>query len=1857
MENSEKNRVFERGDTSGTDSEASDDDQPLVTATEQPQTQVSQQKLPVSGGVGEIPSPGVGREGISQAQYEQYLQYLQFMQHQQYLTGSFPATQAPQVAQVPPGGHQPSPTTPQSAILQSPLHQDSGSKVSPSVGLQTQSAVNDALRNEGPNLVQTPTASHFAQPAAPTSPHVTVTGTQGYPTSGGNIDQSANIANVSPSEAPGLEVVEPIFAGLRLKLYFSGFLYRKSELDSHGNIVVHKPDVPQWTKYWVELWGPSMKMYTASDEVFMDSYRLPVLAGNIAKIELLPDREVVQSIKANQQPKYVNILDSTTSLLPSLPYPPHDADFPPFPYSHFFTLSSAGNNLFLMAAPTPDAAKQWVTAIRVAEWEMCRAQEGLTSLMLADPKLGAQREDASVSNGTAQSQSRSLFGIGLGSKKTSSGSKPNKFRRGYVSVRCMYQTGWDNFYAVIMDEVEYEARRGTSTKSSTPASAEKSRSVVCFYVSEKEAASKKGTPIMVVRDIFRSYAVWPEKSSLIGVGHGALKIEGKVILSDMLDDQQRKKKSAFNGTKSGKLAPQAAGPITQATSLALGAASLPASASSESLDKIFEAAKQQGVPVNNAGNGAGNRNPVNGGTPLLGQPTLLAQAEMSKQRSWRPDPRFVLITLPNYGEMLAWIESLSLAGGITSSSWEERRRDVRIIIKNGIFRELLKTSKEAISEDTAKAWSAQPCADGHWGPLYIHLTETLHIPMNNSSIQQWDRSFERILREKMGFWNTKAMGQYWKTNSNREKRREEKERTQFLALAKEWTSWVNSQYSIDSSQIEALEADALARVLQASTAGSLDQSSMAIHADKAATGSLSSPAQGSSTSPLVKTQSDAVKTSGLKSPTSKSRTKSSSKMASSPVVSLVLDRADAPAQGGLPTVAAVPSELLVKGVTQSEKPPHAVDEAYIAGFEEDFEGMVLVDSPTRAVLTDYTMVASPTLADAAQTPPLARVETPPKPSTTLEEDLIKRKKSSSVLSELADKLSTGYRANKSANSSIHSSPRVLAKSDSVRSQTSSPVSIGKKSLNASNRSPLMSTSTQNSVASPLRLGDAVFNENSIPPTLDIVPDQTTTHTSASARRLQLLVEKSQLASPSNVSPDVSMKKSPINGDASARSPMATPRSPLRDVSPKVQAKAAPLSLSTSVVSKSSSPISADKVATAKGSETVRKSPVSTVSSPTKSEEVTKVQIKTFAPKVEKGDDIAAVPKSATAKDSKVKESAAAVQVQSNDSSEAESKTEESESRDDDDSESKNSKGSDLNSGTESDDESSGSDDSSVSSGTYTDSEDSEDDVKALGMRADAQDLKIRPMSVAGGSITGRPFGMPPHQFGLPGMQQPGTMLGLSGPPVPPAGIPYSPGVPVAKDEFEDERPLAQQGFLFAPNTMLAHQAQQLPPAPSQYIGQARDWALDGPLLGQVRADEHKIKLANVGLVGEVERRKVEKEQQKKMAIYRPQSHHFGPSQRQSMMMHPQQAPPASHRLSTAPGMMPPGGGMQRLSYMPGGNVPGSRPISSYSNIRPGMQGVPGMMLSGSGSDDYGESASAYERDRLRDIWLERERQKERQREQERQLEWLRQNLSATENLLAAQKLASSRTSNSQSSDDMLPLASTKKKSGDKRGHKSSRATGSSRKSKYASKSRGKKSKKSRYASESESSEEEESPSDESTTEESRSESMSESESSESVEKKPRSKGATADQGVVATKKGVTKDADPVERERNAKKRELSDNRSSKKRVVHAKKEPSRKKREASHKSRRSGARRHKSRSYESSEEDSESELSSEETRESEKETDAKSELDSGSESDSESESKPSKRKSTKARGKKSTRSAVKSQQKVSKRPKSSSKRK
>jgi hypothetical protein len=240
------------------------------------------------------------------------------------------------------------------------------------------------------------------------------------------------------------------------KLYFSGFVYQRKDLDSNGRRVQLAEGESQWTAWWVELRGSVLQFWSAEDQSLDDLS------------SIIPSPERVTALKNRQLlPNYINIADAcmgvvrdgpsnsghsptmattpnsaitpnsavTTNsdartLTPTTATPRRQLDGPSNPnFCHLFNLTSAGSNLYTICCPTIHLRDGWLFAIRLSQFEFVRLCEVFTARLVRQP--------------SAEGPSFADMGVDSTTFEVTSAKKAGEVvHQGWVLARVTYETEW-----------------------------------------------------------------------------------------------------------------------------------------------------------------------------------------------------------------------------------------------------------------------------------------------------------------------------------------------------------------------------------------------------------------------------------------------------------------------------------------------------------------------------------------------------------------------------------------------------------------------------------------------------------------------------------------------------------------------------------------------------------------------------------------------------------------------------------------------------------------------------------------------------------------------------------------------------------------------------------------------------------------------------------------------------------------------------------------------------------------------------------------------------------------------------------------------------------------------------------------------------------------------------------------------------------------------------------------------------------------------------------------------------------------------------------------------------------------------
>lgn len=189
----------------------------------------------------------------------------------------------------------------------------------------------------------------------------------------------------------------PLFQAFKDKLYYSGFVYKRRDLDQNGRRIVLKEGEQQWAPFWVELKG-SVMQFRSADGVSLDD--ADMLLGKAPAIAELKERQEDPSCIDVSEACMVVVADpsgpgpSPTStvtahsdahtLTPASAERPHSRaiDAPSVNFIYSFNMTTAGCNLYTIACPSVHMRDGWLFAIRLAQFEFARLCEAFTGRLL-----------------------------------------------------------------------------------------------------------------------------------------------------------------------------------------------------------------------------------------------------------------------------------------------------------------------------------------------------------------------------------------------------------------------------------------------------------------------------------------------------------------------------------------------------------------------------------------------------------------------------------------------------------------------------------------------------------------------------------------------------------------------------------------------------------------------------------------------------------------------------------------------------------------------------------------------------------------------------------------------------------------------------------------------------------------------------------------------------------------------------------------------------------------------------------------------------------------------------------------------------------------------------------------------------------------------------------------------------------------------------------------------------------------------------------------------------------------------------------------------------------------------------------
>ncbi|KAL2863871.1 PH domain protein [Aspergillus lucknowensis] len=277
------------------------------------------------------------------------------------------------------------------------------------------------------------------------------------------------LADDTPAE------LQRIFAYLNShanKLFYEGYFLKLNDLDTNGRPCADR----QWVECYAQLVGTVLSLWDVS---VLDA------AGNPGDVP----------------PTFINLADASVKTIETLPT---QSQTGAQSLRDVLSVSSAGQNRYLLHFDSHESLIQWAAAIRLAMYENTCLHEAYTGSIIA-------------------AKGRELNGIGAILER-------NRFKHeDWARVRFGAGTPWRRCWFVITPPDEKELQKAKKTMKKKSAYDRAPRLVIGnikFYETKK---TKKVKPIATVTDAYCAYAIYPQSKALIDQST-LVKIEGNFIL-------------------------------------------------------------------------------------------------------------------------------------------------------------------------------------------------------------------------------------------------------------------------------------------------------------------------------------------------------------------------------------------------------------------------------------------------------------------------------------------------------------------------------------------------------------------------------------------------------------------------------------------------------------------------------------------------------------------------------------------------------------------------------------------------------------------------------------------------------------------------------------------------------------------------------------------------------------------------------------------------------------------------------------------------------------------------------------------------------------------------------------------------------------------------------------------------------------------------------------------------------------------------------------------------------------------------------------------------------------------------------
>ncbi|KAL4788719.1 hypothetical protein BJX76DRAFT_315493 [Aspergillus varians] len=253
------------------------------------------------------------------------------------------------------------------------------------------------------------------------------------------------------------------------KLYYEGYFLKLNDLDTNGRPYAER----QWVECYAQLVGTVLSLW---DAAALDA------AGDAAQVPST----------------FVNLADASVKSIDALPTQ-NQAGAQSL--QNVLSVSSAGQNRYLLHFDSYDSLIQWAAAIRLAMYEHTCLYEAYTGSIIA-------------AKGRELNNIRAILGH-------------NRFKHeDWARVRFGAGTPWRRCWFVVTPPDEKETRRIMKKKSAYDRAPKLAMGSIKFYDTKK---TKKVKPIATVTDAYCAYAIYPQSKALIDQST-LIKIEGNFIL-------------------------------------------------------------------------------------------------------------------------------------------------------------------------------------------------------------------------------------------------------------------------------------------------------------------------------------------------------------------------------------------------------------------------------------------------------------------------------------------------------------------------------------------------------------------------------------------------------------------------------------------------------------------------------------------------------------------------------------------------------------------------------------------------------------------------------------------------------------------------------------------------------------------------------------------------------------------------------------------------------------------------------------------------------------------------------------------------------------------------------------------------------------------------------------------------------------------------------------------------------------------------------------------------------------------------------------------------------------------------------